>query len=286
MTALVGTVGAQETASIKLGACTISNDPGSQVIQSDCPTQREVDLQTQVVALQAKLMSAVPDPERPRDCQERRDAGASASGHYYIWPHGPAGRRVFVFCDFVGNDEGWTVLLGGGNRVDNCELIVGDCDEAANGHSPGSLAGVAHGTTGNGVTPTASPSHSKFCCNATLAIADQTSYHREFCGDTGGYNNAGVYFCIQTSWMAGLPLREVRLQGHTTSSCGQPWGFQLKDYNARIADNWQDPRLATGGEFANTFQVVNTSAAMELRYVSLNTGCPGYAHWKYFAFRL
>lgn len=122
---------------------------------------------------------------RPADCQQIRASMPvlPADDHFYIWPHGPTGRPVYVFCDFEG-EVGWTVLLGGGNEIDNCEFISGDCDEAANGHLTDSLAGDA-GNFHRG-DKSASPSHAKFCCNQEHAIADQVSYHREFCGDTGG----------------------------------------------------------------------------------------------------
>lgn len=246
-------------------------------------------VQTDNAALRASLGlkeasdNTKPDSiDRPADCQAIRDIQSiiPADGHFHIYPHGPTNRKVYVYCDFEGND-GWTVLIGEGNAVNNCEFIQGDCDEAANGHA---VSGLVHGGPQGG-DKTAGPSNGKFCCSSKLAIADQVSYHREFCGHTGGYNNAAVRFCIGTSWLAGLPIREVRLRSVHSSKCGQPWGFSVKSTSMVVVAGYNKDTATLVGD--DKFHVADVSAADgALLSVNAETGCPGKVDWKYFGFRL
>jgi hypothetical protein len=224
---------------------------------------------------------------RPADCQAIRNAALlrPANDHFHIWPHGPLGRRVWVYCDFV-DDAGWTVVLGSGNQVNNCEFVVGDCDQAANGHQL-DLAGDAgyHGAAG---ASTASASHAKFCCNSTLAIADQISYHREFCGRTSGYGNSAVRVCFVGTWLDGLPMAELRLRGsNTDSQCNQPWGFSVHDGIEGPHAGFES--LDMGGMPLlgdDVFHVVDVRGAKALLSADLSMGCPGLAELKYVGFRL
>ena len=225
---------------------------------------------------------------RPRDCQALRDAGQTENGHYYIWPRGSASGRVEVFCEFVGAD-GWMVVLGGENRVDHCSLIESDCDEAATGYSDSTQFRGSHmlalSSSAGGAT-TFNPSSPKFCCNASMAIADQTSYHQKRCGASGGYNNRHVVFCIERSWLGGLPLGSVRVMSIHTSTAGQPWGTVFRDTRGNRVGGWNTEIQAYDIPGDGAFHTMDVSALGDAKATWTSSGGPGRVELRYLAFKL